>query len=643
MFDLFRSREKSVRYLLGALLVLVAASMLTYLIPNYDTGATGQEFLVATVGDYEIQLREVQLALQNMMRQRQVPSEMMAVFVPQLVEQMVTERALAYEAARQGIKVSDHDIAAAIRQVVPSLYSADGKFIGKEQYAAMLAQQNVSIQEFESDVARQVMANRLRNIVLEGVIVSPQEIEQEFKQRNEKIKVEYVKIPAEKYRGEVPVSPEEMKAYFQKNSATYQTPEKRNLQLVVIDQAQVQQAVQVSEEDLRRAYEQEKDRFRTPERVKVRHILLNTTGKSPEEEKAIHAQAEGLLKQIRGGANFTELAKTHSQDPGSAQTGGELPDWVTRGQTVPEFEKVAFSLPIGQTSDLVKTQYGYHIIQVLAREAARLKPFEEAKNELLPELRQQLVTQRTEQLASKVQEALRRNPQQAQQIAQEFNLRVVDVPNAAAGEPLPEVGVSQEFESAISGLRKGEASQPVQVPGDKTVIAVVREITPAHPATFEEVQGQVRDALVQEKANQLLSQRASELAEKAKATGDLKKAAQSMGLEVKTSDDFTRQGAIEGVGSASYLSEAFTKPAGAVVGPFAIPDARVVAKVVGKTEANLAELAAQRDALREDLKSRKARERNALFEDGVRQRLTEEGKIRIYQDVISRLAANYRG
>lgn len=643
MFDLFRSREKSVRYLLGALLVVVAASMLTYLIPSYNFGGGGgQEMIVAKVGGETVPLLEVQRSIQNLTRNRQIPPEVLPNMIPTIVESMITERALAYEAERQGMKVSEEDVIAAIKQMAPSLFGPDGAFIGTQQYAAILGQQGMTIQQFENEVRRQVLVSRLRNVVLEGVIVSPQEIEQEYRQRADKVALDYVKIGSEQYRSQVQVSPEEIKAHYDKNRAGFQTPEKRAYQLFVLDQGQLASSVQVSDDEMKRLYEQEKDRFRTPERVKVRHILLNTTGKSAEEEKVIRAKAEDLLKKIKGGANFADLAKANSEDPGSKQNGGELPGFVTRGQTVPEFEKVAFSLPLNQTSDLVKTQYGYHIIQVVQREQARLMPFEEAKAELLPELRQQRVATTLEQTATKLQDALRRNPQQAQQIAQQSGARVVDV-TGGAGDPLPEVGVSQEFEQAVGGLRKNEVSQPVQVPGNKTVIAMVKDVFPAHPASLEDVQGQIRETLASQKATALLNQKVTELAEKAKASGDLRAAAKSLGLEVKSSEAVTRQGAIEGLGSATYLQDAFSKPIGTIVGPASIPDGRVVAVVKAKTPAELTGLAAERDTIREEIKSRKARERNALFEDGVRQRLTEDGKIRIYQDVVNRLSSNYRG
>src|ERR1035437_3056615 len=144
MFDLFRSREKSVRILLGALLLLVALSMLTYLVPSYGTGSNTSDMVVAEIGkDDVITLPEVQTLIQNTVRGRQLPPEILPNYVPQIVDQMVTDRALAYEAARLGFQVTDADLVETIRQSVPSLFQ-DGRFVGKDAYAAMLAQQNIT-------------------------------------------------------------------------------------------------------------------------------------------------------------------------------------------------------------------------------------------------------------------------------------------------------------------------------------------------------------------------------------------------------------------------------------------------------------------------------------------------------------------
>src|SRR5262249_53539748 len=142
--------------------------------------------------------------------------------------------------------------------------------------------------------------------------------------------------------------------------------------------------------DVRKAYSSSMDNFRMPERVHIRHILIKTEGKSDSEKKAALAKAEGILKQLQGGADFADLAKKNSDDPGSKEKGGDL-DFVVHGQTVPEFDKMAFSLPVKQISPIVTTQYGYHILQVLEKQPARVQPFEEVKANLTTELKKQQV------------------------------------------------------------------------------------------------------------------------------------------------------------------------------------------------------------------------------------------------------------
>lgn len=248
MFDLFRSREKSVRILLGALLLLVALSMLTYLVPSYNTGSRASDQVVAEVGKEVITQTDVQRLIQNTMRERQMPAEILPNYIPQMVEQMVTERAMAYEAEQLGFQVSDAEVAGAIRQLVPNLFP-DGKFVGQGAYAALLAQQGLTIGEFEHDLKRQMLITRLRDVAVEGTIVTPLEIEQEYRKKSAKIKVEYVKVTADKYRAEVQPTPEEIQTYYRANSAAYQTPEKKNLVILFANQAKLEQTVNAPDAD----------------------------------------------------------------------------------------------------------------------------------------------------------------------------------------------------------------------------------------------------------------------------------------------------------------------------------------------------------------------------------------------------------
>ena len=548
---------------------------------------------------------------------------------------------MAMEAERLGLQVSDAEMAEAIRQMVPSLFP-DGKFVGKEAYAAMLAQQNMTIEQFESDLKRDVMVTRLRDIAMEGTIVTQAEIEAAFRKKNDKLKIEFVRLTADKYKGESQPSAQELQDFYKANSARYMAPEKKNLTVLVADQAKLEAAVNPTDADLQRMYSQNVEAFRTPERVKARHILLKTTGKPASEEAAIKAKGESLLKQIKGGADFAKLAKENSED-GSSANGGDLGDWITHGQMVPEFDKAIFALKPGETSDLVKTQYGYHIVQTLARQDAGVRTFAEVKGELAAQWKKQRASDLMQQASDKAQSALQKDPAHAEKVAADFNMQVVRVENYGAGTTVPELGASADFDQSVATLKKGEVSQPVTA-GNKMAVAVVNDVIPAHPSSFEEVQNQIRDLIVQNRSTAAVQKHANELIEKAKAMGgDLEKAAKSMGLEVKTSADFDRAGNVEGIGIASYVSEGFTKPDGTIFGPVGTPDGgTIVAKVLSHSGADLSQLAAQRSTIRDEIKSQRARERNTLFESGVKDMLIKQGKIKIHQDVITRLIGNYR-
>jgi peptidyl-prolyl cis-trans isomerase D len=640
MFDLFRSREKTVRIMLGGLLLVVAISMLTYLVPNYNTGGpTGSEMIIAEIGGDTITLPEVQKIVQMTMRSRQLPAEILPNYLPTMIDQMITERALYLQAQKLGYQVSDAELAETIRQMVPNLYP-DGKFIGKEQYAALLGQQNMTVEQFESDLRRQVMIARLRDIAMEGTIVTPAEIEAAFRKKAERVKVEYVKLTADKYKAESQPTMTEMQEFFKSNSSRYMAPEKKNLAILIADQTKLEATINPTDSDLQMVYNQNQQAFTTPERVKVRHILVMTQGKPAAEEAKLKTKADGLLQQVRGGGDFAKLAKENSEDPGSKDTGGEY--WVQQnGQMAKEFEDAAFRLKPGQ-SDLVKTAYGYHVFQVVERQAAGLRTFADVKPEIATQWKKQRVNDILQRAGDQAAAALKRDSAHPEKAAAEFNMQLVTV-NGYAGNEIPEIGPSPEFAQAVTGLKKGEVTQSVAA-NNKVAVALVTEVTPAHPQSFEEVQAQVKDTMVQNRSVAAVQRHAQELMDKANAMGgDLAKAAKSMGLEVKVSPEFERGGTIEGVGSASYLSGAFDKPTGGIFGPSGTPDgATLVGKVLSHAAPDPSLLTAQRNVIRDELKSQRARDRATLFEAGIKDALVKSGKIKIHQDVIDRLIASYR-
>src|SRR5579884_1491113 len=487
MFDLFRSRDKAVRLLLTGLLVLVALSMVTYLIPGSGSGYAGSsgQNVVAQVGKEELTAQEVSRAINNMSRGRQMPAELLALYVPQMVQQLINDRALVYEAKRLGLEVSDNDTAAAIRQQLPPQLFKDGQ-IDTATYQALLAQSGMTVAGFESDTARQLLIQHLRDIVSRGVVVTPQDVEAEFRKRNEKIKLEYVQLQPAKYQSEAEPTEAEMKSYYDSHRAEFQIPEKRSIGVIVLDSDKVAAGIPVSDAELQKEYNSNQDKYRVPERVKVRHILIKSDSSN---DAAAKAKAEAILKQIQNGGDFAKLAKDNSQDPGSAQNGGEL-GWIQKGQTVPEFEKAAFSLQPGQTSGLVKTTYGYHILQVEQHETAHLQPFDEVKKDLANEYRTRAANKLMQELSDKAIAELRKDPLHPEKAAAALGPAATfqQANNVQAGDPIPGVGVSKEFNDAIASLRKGEVTPgPIGIDNNKRyVVASITDVQPAHQATFEE-------------------------------------------------------------------------------------------------------------------------------------------------------------
>jgi peptidyl-prolyl cis-trans isomerase D len=642
MFDLFRSRDKAVRYLLTGMLALVALSMVTYLIPGAGSGSTGtanDTTVAAQIGNQQVTAQDVSRAVRNMTQNRQLPPELLSIYVPQIVNQMINERIMAYEANRLGLKVTPEDTDTAIVDTLPPQLVKDGK-VDSATLSAMLQQEGMTLASLKDSTSRTLLVNRLEQIVVNGVVVSPREIENEYKKRNEKIKVQFAVLTAARFQKESEPSEAELKTYYDSHKSDFKTPEKRSYAVIMLDPVAIGAQSVPTEAQLQSEYNSRRTEFQVPERVKARHILLKSDASNDAQVKT---KAEALLKQIQGGADFAKLAKDQSQDPGSGAQGGEL-GWVVRNQMVPEFEKATFSLGVGQTSGLVKTAYGYHIIQVEAHEQAHLQPFDDVKTQLTSDYEKRQANQKMQDLSDKAVAALHKDPSHPDQVGQSLGLPVIHADNVAAGDPIPQIGPSKEFSDAVVALRKGEVTAgPVALQNGKAVIVEVTDLQPARQASLEEAMADVKNRAGKDKLDKVIAEKAKELASKTQAMGgDLEKAAKSMNIEVKTSADVDRQGTIESLGTASTNPDAFGKPVETVIGPINVPSGQAVIKVVSKTPADMLALPLMSNGIRDELKQQKQRDRAQLFQDGLRSRLTADGKLKIHQDVINRIVQSYQ-
>lgn len=331
MFNLFRSRDKAVRYLLSGLLALVALSMVTYLIPNSGSGIGGagtDATVVANVGKDQITAQEVSKAIQNMTRNRQLPPELLSIYVPQIVQQMINERMMAYEANRLGIKVSQEETDTAIVDTLPPELIKDGKVDGAT-LSAMLQQQGITMTQIREQTARQLLVSRLEQIVSTGVVVSPHDIETEYRRKNDKVKLEYAVLTPARYQSEGEATDAEVKAYFDSHKSDFKIPEKHSYGIVLLDPDKLMAGSLPSDAQLQAEYNSRKDDYRVPERVKARHILIKVDATTPDA--VAKPKAEALLKQIRAGGDFAdrkeELAGSRVRRTGRrTRLAGERPD-----------------------------------------------------------------------------------------------------------------------------------------------------------------------------------------------------------------------------------------------------------------------------------------------------------------------------
>ena len=324
---------------------------------------------------------------------------------------------------------------------------------------------------------------------------------------------------------------------------------------------------QVTDDELKPVYQQNIQQYQVNNRVHAEHILLMTVGKTDAEVGEIKKKADDILAQIKKkGANFEELAKKYSEDPGSKAKNGDL-GWLVHGQTVPEFEKAAFALNKGEISDLVKSQFGFHIIKVLDKETAHTKTFDEVKDSIKTPLHLNKADQAANTIADKLSSDIRQsNKLGLDELAAKYHLPVAETRPVSATEPVLELGTSKDIHEQILQLRKGELSLPIRTDRGYVVLHS-RTPLPAHQGFLDEVREKVTSGPKEQKANELAKAKADELQKRVQKGGKVPSSRQSSGLDPKTSDEFSRNGSIAGVGSGKQLASAFSLKVGEVAAP----------------------------------------------------------------------------
>jgi len=549
----------------------------------------------------------------------------------QVLRQMIEEQIAVMEADRNGISVSDDELRQQI-YTMPGLQE-NGRFIGMDRYQQLLQNLTPPLtpSQFEESVRRSMLLDKLRAALTDWMAISDSEVEREYKQRNEKVKLQIVPVTADAFRDKVTVSDADVAAHYTAHSAEYRVGEQRKIKYLLLDREQARLKVTIPPNEIQRFYNDNIQQYQTPEQVRASHILFETAGKDDAEVKK---RAEDVLKQAKGGADFAELAKKYSEDKGSKVNGGDL-DYFGRGRMVPEFEKVAFEMMPGQISDLVKSQFGYHIIKVVDKKPASTRTLDEVR----PQIQQQLALETADQRITDQARNLEKQIKTADDIAKvakEAGLISQESGLFQKNDPVPGLGAAPEVAAEAFRLDVGKVSGMLGSARGPVFIAVTEKKDPYVPK-LEEVKAKVHDDVVRARAADLSRQRAAAIAGALKSAGaNFAATAKAQGVEVKDTELIPRQSALPDIGVSPEVDKvAFTVPVGTVSDPIQTNAGTVIVRVVEREEATPEKLRQAREAFRAELLN----ERRARFFNAYMNKAREGVRIEVNNEVLRRLTS----
>jgi peptidyl-prolyl cis-trans isomerase D len=547
----------------------------------------------------------------------------------QILNALVDEEAMVAESRKQGISVSDVEI----RERILALpgFQENGKFVGEQRYRQILQFQNppMTTADFERSLRRALLIEKLRNAVTGWMTVSDKEVIDDYRRRNEKVKLDVVPVKPEAFTNQVTVTDAEINAAFEKNKDRYRIGEKRKIKYVLLNVDQVRQTLTISDAEVEAFYKQNLSQYQTPAQVRASHILFKTEGK---DENAVKAKAEEVLKMAKApNADFAALAKKYSEDESNASSGGDL-DYFGRGRMVPEFENAAFAMKPGEISDLVKTAFGFHIIKVVDNKPESTRPLAEVKAEIEDQLKWQKAQAEAEKQATAL-EATLKTAADLDRIAKEKSLTIVETPLVQMAEPIQGIGSQPELSGRLFGMKEGEVTGKMRV-ATGWVFATVTGRQDSYIPKIDEVKTKVAEDLKSDKAQDMARQRASAIAAELKAAKDFAAVAKKYNLEVKSTELITRGTAIPDLGISDAIDDAaFALPQLGVSDAIVTPQGTAIVRVAEKVDVTDSEIEAGKDEMREEL----VNARRDKFFGAYMQKAKTGLKITTREDVLARV------
>ncbi len=509
MLDFVRNNKKITQIFLALITLPFAFWGVDSYVRNADVGAG-----VASVGSGKISRQELASAMRE--QQDRMRAQLGGKFDPALFEtpqmrravldSLVTQRLLVEQAQKARLTVGNDQLVQFIASV-PSLQE-NGKF-SKERYEALVAGQGMSKEMFEARLRQDMAMQQLMLPVTEAGIVGQAAASRWLATQLEQREVAEMRLLPEAYASRVKLAADAAQKFYEANRKKFELPEQVRAEFLVLSRDALTAQATVGDDEVKAYYQSHADRYKEGETRRASHILIRAAKDAPDADaKAAKAKADELLAQVRKApGDFAKLAKANSQDPGSAEKGGDL-DWFGRGAMVKAFEEAAFTLKEGQISDVVRSDFGFHIIRLTGVRAERVKPLEEVKADIVAEIKREAGMKKYAEAAEAFGNMVYEQADSLKPAAEKWKLELRQTPWFAKGDKLPAPFDNQKLAAALfsdDGLKNKRNTEAVEVAPGTLVSARVLEHKPAALQPLETVKGDIEKYLIREEALNLAS------------------------------------------------------------------------------------------------------------------------------------------
>lgn len=452
-----------------------------------------------------------------------------------LLEELIQKKLMLQEARSLGLSATDDDLAEHLSQAPE--FQIGGRF-SKDRYLAILQANRLAPAQFEDEQRDQLTIQRLYSVIVDSVHVTDAELRDRYRIDQEKINLNYIKLPISDFAAQVKPTEEDVKKYYERNKESLKEPLKIQVEYLSYPYDQFAASIQVSEKEIEEYYQANRnDKFHNPKEAKVRYISIRVEpGADPNQKKAAQTRAEGIVKEARSGKDFAELAKRASDDP-TAEKGGDL-GWIAQGQMPPAVEKTIFSLAKGAVSDAVDTPAGFQIFKVEDVKNEKTQTLKEASPEITKTLKAEKAKREAGKIADKDREKAL-SGSDLTKLAQESGAKLSVTNWLANGDTVPEIGENQEFYKNAFALGPKDTSPIVEGKNSYYLLRLKERKEPAIPP-LDAVRGQIEKGLRESKAYELALQKGNSLLDQLRKEKDIAKLAQANDLKVEETGLFQR-------------------------------------------------------------------------------------------------------